>query len=1125
MRCLKCATDNPDGKKFCRECGAKLALPCPYCDAEVLPDDKFCGECGHNLILESSAAPEAKPIASKPERGKATTESERKLATVLFSDMSGFTAMNEKLDPEEVKELMARIFGGVSQVVAKYEGMVDKFIGDAVMALFGVPQAHEDDPIRAIRAAQEIHDLVAAISPEVETGIGQPLVMHSGVNTGLVVTGTLEVEKGLLGFTGDTINLAARLSSKASEGEILVGRETHALTRSYFKFEQGEHTQIKGKAEPVRFYKVLEAVGEPGVHRLAGFRAALVGRKVEMGQLMNATNELRQGSGSILTVCGGVGTGKSRLVEELKASLNLDEFRWLEGHAYAYCQKIPYFPLIDLLNKALQIDEGDPPSRVRQKIESGLEPLVGKRGNVTPYIGSLYSLTYPETEDVSPEFWKARLHDAVRDVLTQLAEQGPTIVFLEDIHWADQSTVELIHYLLADFRSPILFVLTYRPVFTLVSSHQVSSLSWPHQEIRLLDLSMSETQDMVTAMLGVENVPPELSRFVQDKVEGNPFYLEEVINSLIESETLIRDNGGWILTKPVNEAGVPTTIHGVILARLDRLERETKRILQEASVIGRAFYYEIITRITAVKEDVERSLLGLERLDFIRTRTVQPDIEYMFKHALTQEVVYNGLLKKERQVIHQRIGTVMEQLFQDRLSEFYEPLAFHFKQGQSMLKAVNYLMKSGEKSLRRYAVEESHGFYREAFELLSSELEMSKNEHALLIDLLHQWAFVYYYRGDFKGLAELLSEHLTVAETLEDKAKLAMFYTWYGFALYFRLELKDSHEYLCRGLELAEEINDQKTVGLACAWLSWTCCPLGLLEEGLAYGRKAGEIYQAFPADQYLFFKFMGGLGMINWWQGNAARMVEIGNTILEFGHKHSNVRCITMGNYIKGCGYVADGDYPTAVEYLKKAVEGAADPCYAQFSRLILAMAYLFNEQYIEAEEAAEQVSSYSRQYGGEYIGLPADAMRGIALVAGGQMSRGLNMVQEFSKLSREKGAKGYNVMSEFMLGRIFTDIVLGESGVSPMTMAKNIGFIIRNVPTAPKKAEAHLTRAIDGAENIGYTSYVAHAKLLLGLVHKAKGRNEKAMECLSEASQIFEAGQAQTLFEKVREQLNSLS
>ena len=322
----------------------------------------------------------------------------------------------------------------------------------------------------------------------------------------------------------------------------------------------------------------------------------------------------------------------------------------------------------------MDIEENDPPKKVKEKVESGIESLVGKQEEVVPYVGGLYSLSYPEVEEVSPEFWKYRLQSAVKAILSALASKAPTIFFLEDLHWADPSFVELLRQACLEIREPAIVLCAYRPTFSLFTGHQLSSVGKYYHEIQLQDLSRTETQDMLESLLKSSSIPSDLKRLVQSKAEGNPFYLEELVNSLIESETLIQDNGQWRITKSISEAEVSSSIHGLISGRLDRLEKETKRILQEASVIGRSFLHEILLKITEVKEFIDGGLSTLERLDLIRTRALQPDLEYMFKHPLTQEVVYNGVLKKERQEIHEQIALVIESVFQDRLPEFYEPL-------------------------------------------------------------------------------------------------------------------------------------------------------------------------------------------------------------------------------------------------------------------------------------------------------------------------------------------------------------------------------------------------------------------------------------------------------------------
>jgi class 3 adenylate cyclase len=1053
------------------------------------------------------------------------TEGERKHVTVLFSDLSGYTSMSERLDPEEVKEIMSRIFGEIAQVVTKYEGFIEKFVGDAVMALFGVPEAHEDDPIRAIRVAREIHELVDALSPELEKRVGQPISMHTGINSGLVVTGEVDIEKGTHGVAGDTINLASRLSNLGESGEILVGSDTYRQAEGHFTFESLEPTTLKGKTEPVQVYRVLEQKERPvTIHRLSGMRANLIGRKAEIAELGEAVENLRSGKGRIFSICGDAGTGKSRLIEEFKAALDLEEIQWVEGHAYAYSQNIPYFPLIDLLNRAFQIEEGDPPKKVRERLESGIEHLVGKKEDVVPYVGSLYALNYPEVEDVSPEFWKSRLQDAIQNILSAFAQKAPTIFCLEDLHWADPSFVELLRNALLQVRHAAIVLCVFRPTFNLFTSHQLSSISKIYKEIRLQDLSPSEAQDMLESLLETETTPSDLKRFVQEKAEGNPFYLEELVNALIESETLIRDNGSWKITRSITESEISSTVHGVISGRLDRLEKETKRILQEASVIGRAFLYDILKKTTELKDDIDRCLRGLEQLDLIRTRSLQPDLEYVFKHALTQEVVYNGLLKKERQGIHERIGLVMEQLFQDRLPEFYETLAFHFKQGQSVSKAVEYLMKSGEKSLKRYALEEAHQYYKEAFGILTNTSDKSKEEETLLVDLLIKWAYVYYYRGYFDELIDLLSDHEDLAETLENKATLGMFYAWLGFAILLRLKVRDSYRYLCKGLELGEKIGDQKVIGYACAWLAWTCPVLGLFEEAIAFGERAHEVSKSMESDHYLYFKSLGGIAYACYLKGEGKRPAEIGRTLLEYGQKHSNLRSMVMGYYSLGVGHAAKGNHPSAIESFQKAVEIAADPFYKEFGRVNLGISYLLNEQFKEAEEELQEVSASSKRTGFyRSWGVMSDSLLGVASVAKGQLKQGLKMLEEGSRVV-EHESKTYYAVYLNILGNIYLRMAKGEGPKSISLLAKNVGFLVKNVPFAGKKAEELLNKAIEVAKKIGAKGVLGQAYLNLGLLHKAKKRTEQARTTISEAIQCFEKCDAVVHLKQAKEALASL-
>ena len=1115
MKCPKCQFDNRNGVKFCEECGADMELECPKCGAKIPLGRKFCGECGQRL----------EQLAVEKEKTLAEAEGERKHVTVLFSDLSGYTAMSEVLDPEEVKEITTNIFSQISNVIDKYEGFVEKFVGDAVMALFGVPKAHEDDPIRAIRAAREIHDLVQALSPEVEKSIGQPISMHTGINTGLVVTGKVDMEKGTHGVSGDTINLASRLSGLANEDEILVGPGTYRQAEGHFTFESLEPTMVKGKTEPILVHKVLSAKERPvTIHRLSGLRADLIGRKAEIAELTEAVKDLREGEGRIFSICGGAGTGKSRLVEEFKNTLNLEEIQWIEGHAYAYSQNIPYFPLVDLLNRVLQIEEDDPLENVRNKVESGMERLLGKKDDIVPYVGSLYSLRYPEVDDVSPEFWKSRLQEAVQTIISALAKSALTIFFLEDLHWADPSFVELLRNTLLHVRQPAIVLCVYRPIFSLFTSHQLSGAHNIYQEIRLQELSPSEAQDMLESLLKTESIPSELKRFVRQKTEGNPFYLEEFINSLIESETLIRDNGNWRITKPITESEISSTIHGLISGRLDRLEKETKRILQEASVIGRAFLYDILRRISELEDTIDRGLSTLERLDLIRARSLQPDLEYMFKHPLTQEVVYNGLLKKDRQAIHEQVAHVMEELFQDRLPEFYETLAFHFKQGRSITKAVDYLMKSGEKSLARYAVEEAHQYFKEAFDILSPKTDKSKVEKVALIDILNSWAYAYYYLGDFKEFINLFRSHKDLAESLDDKARLGMFYTWFGTALWGIGKSKDSYEYLRRALELGENSGNQKVVGYACTWLAWTCGELGLFAEGMGFGERAQKIAESFPSDQYLYFKSLGGLTYINFWKGDIRKVFEGAKLLLDYGERNSNSRSKVFGYWIKGWAHYLTGDMKSCQESCERAVEMALDPWYAQFPQLNSGMALLLGGQFQEAEDILQAVLNFCEERAIEELSELAYISLAPTLIAKGQMKQGLRMLEGRQQNLIRNQRRAFYALSEQFLGKVYSQIAAGPTATFSI-MAKNIGFFVRKVPFAAKEAERHFNKAIEVAEEIGAKAVLGTCYLDLGSLYKARKRTDQARECILEATNILQECEAEIYLEKAEKELASLT
>jgi len=1123
MKCPQCNSSGPSNAKFCFACGHKLGVVCPVCETINPQAGKFCITCGRRLpgpasvfLVDpaSDAVTSSAPVAVNGIAPRYPTEGERKYVTVLLSDLSNYTALTKQLDPEEVREFLNRIFGQISKIVAKYGGFIEKFLGDAVMALFGAIKSHEDDPIRAIRAAREIHHRVRGLTASYEDRMGLTLAMHTGINTGLVVTDGSNFQNGCHGVSGVTPNLAAHLSELAKPGEILVGPETHRLARRYFYFDSPELVRVKGIAQPVQVFRVSSIIDRPKkIHRFHGLRADLIGRTMELELLSEAVQKLRAKKGTVFTICGNAGTGKSRLIESFKSTLNLEKVFWLEGLCYPYTRNITYSPLIDMLNKAFRIEEDDPPKRVREKIASGLK-FIRAEEDIVPYVGSLYNLSYPELGEIRPEIWRIRLQEAILEILNAMARKAPTIICLEDLHWADPSSLELIRFLLADFRYPALIMCVHRPPLALFSSHQIAEFGTSYTEIRLEDLSASETVAMVESLLNSRRIPFELKKFLREEAGGNPFYLEEVINSLVESQTLIEDDGRWFLNRKIKTSDIPTTIHGVIAARLDRLDKEMKRLLQESAVIGRAFYYEILNRITDVQGNIWQYLSGLETLDLIKARSFQPVVEYIFKHALTQEVVYGSLLKKDRRALHARTGHVVEQLFKDRLTEYYETLAFHFNQAQSYAKAFDYLVKSGEKSLARYALEEAHTYYQTAYEILNNRFDDSAKTASLMIDLLNRWSFVYYYRGQYKELLSLLIRHQNLAESINDKAGQGMFYAWLGWALWHRERFKEAHHYLSAALKIGEEKKSNRVIGYACCWLPWVCTELGLLEDAVLFAERAERIFKTDCTDPYIFFCALAGKGYACWHRGDRDKTLAVGNALLEFGEGQQDQRARVMGYCCVGWSQLVEGDLSQAVISFEKAVQVSVDPWYALFPKLALTYGLILAGNVRHARDHIAEIIDFSDSFGAEFAGKPAHFFQGMVSMAEGRIYQGMEIVEKIYQSWVENGSKLRLAACGSMLATVCA--LLARQAADQ----RRKGF----AASAAEKAHAYFQASIESGRQIGANGMLGRAYLNWGYLYQHEGNADRAGRCFAEALQYFGRCNSDTYLMQTRQALAEL-
>jgi class 3 adenylate cyclase/tetratricopeptide (TPR) repeat protein len=736
MICAACRHDNPERAKFCLECGQRLAAACPQCGTELPPAAKFCLECGHRLGA-AEAAPASSPtvpppvedfqarlasytpkhLAEKILTSRSALEGERRQVTVLFTDVAGFTPLAEKLDPEDVHRIMNRCFEVITAEVHRFEGTVNQYTGDGVMALFGAPIAHEDGPRRAVHAALGIQRALEDYGKELKAQGGPEVQMRIGINTGPVVVGRIGDDLRMdYTAVGDTTNLAARMQQIARPGSVVVTDATHKLISTFFETLDLSEVTVKGHA-PVRAWEVLR----PRLRRSRFDESVergltpLVGRVHEVATLLERFDQVKAGRGQVVLVSGDAGIGKSRLLLEFRRRLAEagEAVTWLEGQCISFGQSIPFLPLIDQLRENFSIEEFDGEPEIIAKVEHGMRRL----GQIEPYIPYVRYLMSVDPGDPAVAAMDAPARrKSVLEALRALAVRGaalrPIVFVFEDLHWIDASTEEHLNALMGSVAgAPIMILLTYRVGY----NPPFGSRSF-YTALALHTLSEAEALDMARQVLGTDQFPVELKAALLDKAEGVPLFVEEVTKTLLDLGVLRRENGGLRMVKGMSEVSVPDTIQGIIMARLDRLGDDGKRTVQLASVIGRQFLQRLLERIAGLTGKLEGLLQELKALEIIYEQGLLPEPAYIFKHAVIQDVAYNSLLKERRRELHRAVGAAIEELYADRLAEHFEELAHHFSQGENWTKAFEYLVRSGDRAKDAYANSAALDWYARALD-------------------------------------------------------------------------------------------------------------------------------------------------------------------------------------------------------------------------------------------------------------------------------------------------------------------------------------------------------------------------------------------------------------------------
>jgi class 3 adenylate cyclase len=626
----------------------------------------FCDECGHGLVKPEEAPPidyatpqsyTPKFLADKILTTRSSIEGERKLVTVLFSDVANYTAMAEKIGPEEVHQIMDGCFKILMDEIHKYEGTINQFTGDGVMALFGAPVAHEDHAQRACHAALSFQKAIGHYGEKIKKEYGINFQLRIGLNSGPVIVGSIGDDLRMdYTAVGDTTNLASRMEGMAKPGTILVSNDTYKLARDFFEFKPLGKFEIKGKEKPQAAYEVIKAsevetrIGASAAKGLTKF----VGRKNEMEVLKKAFDKAKLGSGQVLGIVGEAGVGKSRIILELHNMLHQNEYTYCEGRCLHYGGTMAYLPIIDILRSYFGIKEGDPEYLIKKKIVERIYQLNSKLKDILPPLYELFSIKVENDEylKLEPKQKREKTFEAIRNLLLRESQNKPLVLAIEDLHWIDKTSEEFITYLIRWLTNTnILLILLYRPEYT----HAWGSKSY-YNKIGVDQLSTSTSAELVQSILEGAEVMPELKELIIGKTGGNPLFVEELTHSLLENGSIQRKDYQYVLSREASDIQVPNTIQGIIAARIDRLEDNLKRTMQVASVIGRDFAFRILQTITGMQEEIKSYLLNLQGLEFIYEKKLFPELEYIFKHALTQEVATRKNSKSYRRALSRPAG-------------------------------------------------------------------------------------------------------------------------------------------------------------------------------------------------------------------------------------------------------------------------------------------------------------------------------------------------------------------------------------------------------------------------------------------------------------------------------------
>ena len=936
MICPKCQFESPQGSAFCGDCGAPLELSCPNCGSNPPLGFKFCNNCGHDLRKPTEKLPIdlsfdqkiekiqkylPKGLAEKILSQRDRIEGERKQVTVMFCDMEGFTRLTHSLGPEEAYTIMDQVYEILIHKVHDYEGTVNEMTGDGIMALFGAPIALEDAPQRAIRSAYSIHREMSKFSEKIKQekeGI-LPLKMRVGIHTGPVIVGTLGNDLRVeFKAVGDTVNMASRMEALAEPGATYVSEDTFKHTEGLFRFEALGKRWVKGKKQPVKVFRVIAPSTRRTRFDVSAERGLtpFVGRQHELELLLDGFERAKAGRGQAFSIMAEAGVGKSRLLYEFRKAVTNEDVTFLEGKCLSYSRGAAYHPITDVLKANFDIREDDGDSKIKDKVKGQLRLLRVDEASTLPYLLELLPVKDIgiDTIPMSPEAKRVRIVEAVRRITLKGSEIRPAIIAIEDLHWIDKSSEECLKDLLDSISGASVFLIfTYRPDFI----HAWGGRSY-HSQLNLNRLSNRESLSMLNHLLGTQNIERNLEELILEKAEGVPFFIEELIKSLKDLKIIEKRDGNFHLTKSIKEVCIPSTIQDVIMARIDTLPDRAKEILQAGSVIEREFSYDLIKRVKGISHDELLSNMSiLKDSELVYERGIYPESRYIFKHALTREVVYNSILNRRKKELHLQIGLAIEETHQDDLDEVCEGLAEHFEKCEDFRRAAFYFKMSGVKATNSGAINESVAYARKTVDCLES-LPTSEEVLTEIVDIRTILGIRLMDLNYFHQSKEMVSPVIDIASDMGLTRRIAQISTILG-SYYFcvREDFKQSFDNHYRSLDIARALEDTNLLSMAHYWLGWPLAFSCDFESAADHFLKALDIHlqTGNPIWTPIISALTGHIAYYYWGQPESA--YEYTNKAVVLADESGDVFSRLNAHSCHGVSCLGKGDLEGALKYL----------------------------------------------------------------------------------------------------------------------------------------------------------------------------------------------------------------